>query len=394
MRIEFDIILSKKYDLDLLQYIPEKFRDSPILVQLVEELSLLVGGWLQDIEDLNLIVDPYKVREEYLKHLATLVDVKLLDTDARTEVESRREITNAVDWYKMKGTYQAMNIVAGIIGKTIDIYDLYTDDYETFVPKEWFVGGEDENPPGLDSTYYKSPHFGFNVSLDVVYEGEDSTDYPYLWSDSQNEDIFDYIERIRPAHTVPTRIIQLSLIINGTTLLSTSLLDSGQEGGGITQNVESGWVTWRLRDPTTTIIYFDSRADEGGADIYFDDPAETWYFDQGVGTEQFDIDTWKLGTGNKCYTLAERLEIAEASLNTVGWDLENIVETGTDITVDTTSYASGVLYTIRIPAATVLSGVTELALYEGSAITYVALFPEIYKDTGLELWIYVYVSTD
>jgi len=394
MRIEFEIVLTKDYKLDLLQLIPEKFRSSPILTEFVEEFSLLVGGWLQKTEDLNTIVDPYTTAETYLKHIASLVDVKLLDVDDRSLLETRREITSAVDWYKLKGSYQSLQIVAGIIGKTVDIADFYTDDYETFYPiSEWFVGSEDENPPGLDSSYYKSPHFGFNVLLDTEYEALTSDGYSYLWSNTQNEDIYNYIERMRPAHTVPRRIIQLNLQINGTTLTSTSYLDSGQQGGGITQNAETGWVTWRLRDPTTTILYFDSRTDEGGTDLHFDDAVETWYFDQGVGVEQFDINTWKLGTGNKVFTIEERIVLAQASLNTVGWDLDTIVTSGTDIITDTTTYANGILYTIKVPAATVLSGVSELALYEGTAITYVALFPDIYKAAGLELWIQIFVIT-
>jgi len=386
MKLEFELSADKTLELDLLQLIPEQYRNSDLLAELIQELNYTIGSWLITIRDIDKILDVDRCPASYLKHLGSLINVSLLDEDGRTESERRREIRNAIAWYKVKGTYESFQIICGIVGYTVNFYDMYTDDYTTFHQTEWFVGSEDENPSGFDNNYYKSPHFGFNILLDTSYEGDESTDYPYLWQETKLNDLIKYIERMRPVNTVPHYVITLNPQLDETTPTTIVSSESGVAGSDVTI-VTGDIVTRRLVDlfnPDT--LFFDEENGDYGRILYFDDSTAR-YFDQGQASALYTIDGWKLGTGNKCMSTAERI----ATIIDPDFDLENVVAEGDadDITIIYDS--EKVTYKITIPASTELNGASELGLYSGSEMVIASLFPDIIKGTVVELEIMVYI---
>jgi len=366
MRLEFTIEVNKSLSLDLLQLIPEKFRDSEIIKQLIEELNQLVGSWLDDTENLITLTDPYNAPAAYLKHLGSLINVKLLDTDDRTEAESRRELIDAVAWYKIKGTYEALHIIAGIVGYTLDIYDLYTDDYAAFHPVEWFVGNEDENPPEYDATYYKSPHFGLDVFLNYQYEATDSSEFPYLWKMPRLDQLIEYVEKVRPANTVPHFYLSIKPTIDPGSLEpnpwgESVIYDSGVIEPPVTQ------ITGGIKTASWLGDAVDMYFDEG---FLFDQ--EDQAFDQRT-TLTGSITKWKIGTGHSYETNLERVT---ALKHPSGFALESVVEEGTSADLTITETADAVEILLIISDLT-QDGITEAGLYEGDDLVVACLFPSI-----------------
>lgn len=278
MRLEFDIHFNKSRLLDLSQLIPEKFRETPVMVDLITELNFLVGSQLSQIEDLLGLLDPNTVRWEYLKHLGSLIGVEFVAADETMVTELRNEIINAVDWYKIKGTYEAMEVVARMVNPTmpVEINDLYTNDYETFVSvPTWFVASyPGENPPGLDSSYYKSPHFEFLITLDN--NREDGK----WWSFGSVETLYRYINNVKPAHTVPHYIVQTKGDVEDYI--------SNSDGSTTFETVNKVAKFYKTKDTQTPRNLFDDS-------ISFDDSV---YFDVQDTTWVNKLSYYQFGTGN------------------------------------------------------------------------------------------------
>jgi len=400
---------------NLLNLIPQKFRDSQILIDYLaaigDDLSSItsanklynIGNWLDLIDSLEDFFNPRIADAAYLKHLAALIGLKLLPEDTTSESILRSSIIEAIDWYKIKGTYQSL-VVIGLINQVdFNIYDMYTDDYETFEKTEWFVGGENENPTDFPyiSGYYKSPHFGLEVILNKVYDADAGIGAPYdhLWHSSYWTNIQSYVERTRPAHTVP----------HYTILLNPQTKENGEivtVDGDIQTKASINWIS--------EILYFDQNVIEGpsfgegffGSNLFGGGGGSSdWTFDSDVDSEgnseiTFDepsnltatnIDTWRLGTGNK-----------GGSLDDSSWDdLEDTSPTEGTIDADNevTIYNDRIEIDFTIPKTTVLSGVSELGIYiyggtanERLAIS--SIFPDIYKSTDSELRILIIITRE
>lgn len=425
MRIEFELIVDRSRSLNLMQLIPKKFHESEVLKGLIGSLNYLVGSWLEKIDDLILLQDPDVIQLEYLYQLGNLLGVEFPYVSDEFETRVRKELRNVIDWYKVKGTYQALTIIANLLNVRANVYDMYTNDYITFYATEWFVGEEGENPPGFDDTYYKSPHFGFEVILreKIDTEGEGSAaGCGHLWAFESFTDLIRYMEQVRPVNTVPHFSLLLDIDLDET---STYDWPSGWEvlwgdgsgsiGGG--PPVVIGDIVGRiLVDIPSTRFRLDEHLQPGGRDIHLDqvsdyDPPNHWRLDGYDSTFMLSIDKWKIGTGNKHCTILEKAQ----ALLTPGVNIETIYESGIrasyDVTVNAVTGrpeyiwkdASGeeilILsdledsweFEIVLPAETRIEGLSEAFLYQGDTPVVGAFFPDVDKD-GSNIYEWYYFS--
>jgi len=385
IKVDFDVDENYSDYIDLMELIPMKFRESIALQQFMYEAGLMTGEWIGYINDTKILIDKYTVGDEYLQKLADLVGLSIITDSTSTLEERRQQLIQVVDWYKLKGTYQATNYIAYLFNVTLTFWDLYTNDYTTFIEEPWYVGDSvSDNPGGLDSTYYKSPHFGISIVLNTVY-GVDPD--KHLYYSSGHEDLSIYIERVRPINTVPHYSILLQPVGDET---------------GIAVEVDGEILTATIGDWTFTKFYWD---DPSGLDTVVDDVLDIvidsdgntvqalvpHVFDDGdffdLSRDAFlnSIVKWKIGTGNK-----------GVSPDTGGFALANVVLTSEDpgMTGQTiTIYSDRTVFSFRIPEATVQNGISELGLYlvDGTTLSVAATFPDIDKSANVELKVTVII---
>jgi hypothetical protein len=360
MQHEFELDVIADIPLDLMPLFPEKFHGSTLLQELVAEFGIQVGNWLTKTEEIIKLLGTNTVASTtYIRYLGALIGVTFPPEDDSTEFELRKTLTDAISWYRVKGTYDSINVIAAINQLTINIWDMYTNDYVNFYLTEWFVGDEGENPAEFDSTYYKSPHFGAEVVLDRVrlYGSQD-----YLWYAGLGDNFIRLIEETRPVHTVPHYMI----------LLNPKTDERGNAitvSGDIQAIITSNW--------TVSQRHFDEVS--SGA----------WFFDEGTMTfdnsdEGFakSITKWVIGTGNY-----------GGDVSDTGFDIQNPVLTGTIDTSDITFDEEKISFEFIIPTSTVQEGMTELGLYVGGTDTLVlaSVFPKIDKTSDVELRVVVEV---
>ena len=264
----------------------------------------------------------------------------------------RKELINAISWYKLKGTYESIQILALIQQFVVNFYDMYTHDYNTFYMVDWFVGDEDENPPGLPwPAYFKSPHFGMEVLLNKVFEiGSDR----YLWVGTYLDNLITQVEKTRPVHTVPHYL----LLLNPKT----------DELGHIIE-VDGEIRTKILGDWEYSTKYFDMV----GPDAWnFTDGTD---FDQSTAGFIASITQWVLGTGGSYSIAAPML-----------W--------GTIDSADIVITQEKVTFEFIVLKTDVCDGLNELGLYStgsmGSPVL-ASIFPKIDKDNTVELRVVVEV---
>jgi len=364
--------------IDLREFVPEKFRESQLLQDYLDAVGLYLGTWLSKIDDMKYLVDPWNVSdelkvtipgqtyvtdEEYISLLAGLLGLTITKNVGQDIDDFRRQLVNAIDWYKIKGSYLSLQDAIYITNQKITIKDFYTNNYVDFISEDWFVADyPGENPSGLDSTYYKSPHFGLQLLLDQVYytAGGES----YLWrGDDKFANVRGYVEEIRPANTVPHYIIRMDAPTSESGVMITTSYEVN------TRRIYEPWVFSRY--------YFDQ---------YYLNPTSGWTLDSGVFFDftfsafLASVNTWKLGTGN-----------IDNPPDTSDWDVETPVLTGTIPASLIRLYSDRTEYEVVIPDATVQAGLTELGLYlsDGTTLVIGCTFPEIDKIAGVELRILV-----
>jgi len=366
MEMEIDVNWVHAVSLDLLRLLPEWFHNKQILQDYVDEVELEVGSWLTYVRDMVKLNNPNSVADrEYLKNLASLIGLDIPPEDDSTEDEIRRTIAQAIDWYKIKGTYESILVIALIQKFSVNIYDMYTNDYETFYLTDWFVGEEDENPPGFDSTYYKSPHFGIEILLNQVYtsgsgsggsggSGSGGSSANHLWRTTYLDNFYDNVELTRPVHTVPHYILYL----NPKTDEFGHVIEVD---GNIQTRVLDGWEF--------ATKYFDSVVDSSA--WYFDDLIS--YFDDSATSFLNSITKWVLGTGSG--------DINQSTWTPVSPALTGAVDSG-DIEVDDEKISISFL----VPKNVSQNGIRELALYTNTDVIVLGgTFPSIDKDSRVEL---------
>jgi len=359
---EYDVDVLHSISLDLLPLIPEKFHTSPILQAYIKECGFQIGGVLTKTKDIVLLLSPNTTGSaQYLRLLGALIGVKFPPEDEATVAELRKILSEAIDWYKLKGTYQSVNILSKIEGFTTNFYDMYTNDYTSFLLTDWFVGNEDENPPGLDNSYYKSPHFGVEVVLNKVYN---VGSLRYLWPQNYLSNLITQVEETRPVHTVPHYL----MLLNPKTDERGNIIEVD---GGIKTKVAINWEAG--------IKYFDA---VGSLNTWsFDD--STMIFDASEITFIKSITKWVLGTGNYPCILGNSDVI-----------VENPVLTGTIAQEDINIYDDRYEFEFIVPKATVQNDISELGLYIPGApdrLVIISCFPKIIKTSDLELRVVVQV---
>jgi len=361
--LDFTCKLSLTEFLDLMPLIPDKFHDSLLLQQYIASVGQFVGAWLRYTEELQYLLDPYMVGDEYIMRLAEQIGFTLVLEEETTLAEKRRQVLQAVDWYKIKGTYHSLVYIAYLLGLDIEVKDMYTNDYTYFELADWYAGDEGTNPPGFDSSYYKSPHFGLLVYLNkVIYET--SAGDPSLWIAGGFGNLMTYVERTRPANTVPHYIIYMQ---------------PETDESGTAMWVPGDIYTCTLGDWYITKPYFDQGAVEGSASEWnFDDGT---YFDQSADAFIRSTNKWKLGTGNK-----------GVMPDTSGFELENVVLSGTvdDIRI----YGDRIEFEFIATSATEIQNISELGLFNeaGTVMRVACTFPNVDLEVGIDFRVRVTIN--
>ncbi len=361
---EFDIDVTHSVALDLMQLMPAKFRNSQILIDFVDVAELYVGDWLTSVRDIIKLLNSRSISSRvYLRNLGALIGVNFPPEDTSTEDEMRKTLDQAIEWYKLKGTYKSIQVVALIQQFAINVYDMYTDDYSTFKMVDWFVGDEGENPPGFDASYYKSPHFGVEILLNKVY-GSDSPSISgivdHLWEVSKLDNLSDRVEETRPVHTVPHYV----LLLNPKT----------DEFGNIVE--VSGEIKAKImQDWQKSTKYFDG---ENSDEIWdFDDGT---YFDDSTTAFIQSITKWKFGKGGQ--------DVSDPS-----FDITAVVEGNIDPD-DITIADDKITFEFIVPKSEVQDGLNELGLYVPGApdlLVFASSFPLLDKDSRVEIKVLVEV---
>ena len=358
---DFSMDLQADLGLDLYDLIPEKFRESPqqaILKEYVEEASFQFGSWMTKTRDIVLLLSPNTTTSvEYLRYLGALIGVVFPPEDTTSELEMRKTLEQAVAWYKVKGTYESLLLLAMIHQFTVNIYDMYTNDYVNFVLVNWWTGQEGINPPGLDVSYYKSPHFGVEVVLDRVYTVHSTQ---YLWYSSLFGNLLAKVEEVRPVHTVPHYLVRLA---PKTDELGHVIEVTGQIKARVLSNWEqatkyfnaSGAGTWHFNDGT----YFNASGDAF------------------VKT----VTKWVLGTGAS--------DITDPSFTILNPVLTGSIDPD-NITSDKDKYS----FEFLVPKIAVQLGLRELGLYVPGApdkLVIGSTFPLIDKGNDVEIRVVVQI---
>lgn len=367
--------------IDLLQLVPTKFRESVLLQEYFQDVGTLVGTWLGDINDLATLVDKYRVSEDYLQKLADLVNLTILSNEDTSLVEKRRQLIQVIEWYKLKGTYKALQYIGYLLGVTLTLWDMYTDDYVTFVEEPWFVGYEGENPGGLGVGYYKSPHLGLETVLDTAY-GTGLTSYLFLASMYVN--LTTYVELVRPINVVPHYKLLLSPETDQTGDVETV-------AGNIQTCVVGNWMFSRRYFDATQILTVVTTGSNDVVTKELDNvivnSSDPMYFDNGEFFDFTDdafynqITKWKVGTGSKGIPPANS-----------GWNLETVALTGTVDTINV--YADRIEYIFELPNTVTITGISELGLFlaVGNVLEVGATFPNIDVIPGITLKILVTIQ--
>lgn len=342
---------------DLLDLIPEKFHKSEILRQYVQEVGVQVGQWMTQARDLILLQNPNTTSSvTYLRYLGSLIGLTLQPEDQTDEQELKKEVESAISWYRLKGTYEALNIIAMVSGLHINIYDMYSADYSHFVAVPWWTGKENENP--LEPGYFKTPHFSVEVLLDQLYE-KNSTQY--LWYPDIGKNMISRIESIRPVHTVPHYVISLSV----TTDIFGNVVETypAIKGRAFTD-------IWR-----TSSKFFN---EESSTEWEFNSGVD---FNQSEETAIYSITNWQLGEGS-------------SGIEDPSFTIENPLLTGVISVDDIHILPDKYIFEFVVPKVEHASGIIKLGLFSSESLGDLVLgatFPEIEKNTQVELRVIVTV---
>lgn len=324
------------------------------------------GQWLDqypqtELEKLPLLDNPYTVPIEFAQNLADLIGLRLSTFLGTEDYKIRRQLVQAVDWYKIKGTYAAVNVILYTANLNARIYDLWTSNYQNFVRMPWFCTGIGEGLDGglyFDSglyfdeyidfdIFYKSPHFDIEVELNKPLTVGSTL---YLLTRDQFVEAQRLVEVVRPINTVPHWYAHLYAETDESRLAHT-----------ITESNVSTTITnnWILND---------NALDSG---LFMDDDN---YFDW-TRDDFFDLITkFAVGTGNVGVTPVAAMT-----------GLQTPVIIG-DI-VDKVIYADRIVFLFDLDAAVDQSALTEFGLFNAafSEMYVIGTHPAIDKVTGYSL---------
>ena len=365
--------------IDLKQLVPEKYRVKPVFSTLFDELQVLIEQWFTDIAGLHDLRDPYSVPDAYLQNLADNIGLVLTSEDTATAAQRRKELLNAIDWFKLRGTYLSLDVLALMTNFTFVMYDMYTADYVTFIDEEWFVGDENENPSGLSASYYKSPHFGLSVLLDRTYPAGVYTEGSlgiHLWRPSLFAGVSSFIERTRPVNTVPHYLLthQCTTDESGDAYIITNT--------GTVTKVTTSWIY--------SNIFFDGASLGSGEQVDFD---EADFFDSDFEAFIASITIWKLSTSTGGSGASGGMDLTQPP-PVGGYVLTDIVLSGT---IDRyTIYDDRIVFEFNVGQAVVQDDINEMGLFIAGVPTddmvIASTFYDIHKDGQTDLKVIVTVN--
>ncbi len=337
---------------------PRKFREA----QMVREYLDSLGQWMDEnpaakLDGLVDIIDIEKVPIQYLQYLADALGLVLSQFLGSDDANLRRQVENAVDWYKIKGTYRAITVILYTVQLSATVYDLYTLDYVNFVRMKWFsLGAHDprdfEVYPGTwDDNMFKSPHFDIQIELNRVFGTSPTW---YLINGEQFTIAKTLVEEVRPANTVPHYYARAVGSTSRDFLVNT--IASSQISTILNQ---ANWqeLTYTF-DNATGIKYFD----EGNIlDFSLSAFLQSWT-------------VFKIGTGN--------VGVLPTQAST---DLENAIFTGNVNSIVIKN--NTVTYTMDIPSSFAKEGITELGIFDstGNNLQVLMTTPAINKVDGYTL---------
>jgi len=332
---------------------------------MIEYLQSL-GQWLDEnpqegMADLLAGINPVGVEIDFLHFLGELIGLTISRQSGLSDDELRRQVTEAVDWYRVKGTYASANTVLYTLGFSARIYDLWTSDYLTFVRVPFFTGYMADPyslyglymdsglfmDTGIDLDYFfKSPHFDVEIDLiSFVLSGG----IEYLLSADRLTEAIEALENVRPVNTVPHYFFELA-----------ALTDESQTPYTITQTHVATTVTtsWNRNVP----ILDDGRMLDDN--LFMDLESESFLS---------GITKFKIGTGNYGVT-------PDASMT----DLADPTYTGDVIGYEV--LADRVRFTFEVPEGTT-ADISEFGLFDEAGTTMFAIgtCPIIHKTTDYML---------
>jgi len=303
------------------------------------ELEQSIGEWLDaypqaKFDGLLQLINPNIVPLAYAQNLANLIGLQVSTFLGTDEYKIRRQLIQAVDWYKLKGLYAAVDVILYVVELNALVYDLYTDDYTNFYREE---------VPGR----YKSPHFDLEIILNKYF-----TDaiVPYLISEDQFVEARRLVEDVRPANTVPHYVLRVDGVCDesGLTSYGTAYTDP--------QSHVSTIVTYNW---TPGLYLFD-------VGLILD---AGHYMDSGYASLLANITKFKVGVGNKGVTPT-----------VVMTDLDDSIYTG-DV-LGAVDYPDRIEFECRVPEGAEMVGVSEFGLFNTALDTMylISTSPDIYKS--------------
>lgn len=349
---------------DLLPLIPEKFHNSQLLLDYIEQIGCTVGRWHRKIAEVRDLLNPDLVPVKFVEPLAKQLGFEIERSGSDDDSLLRRQLNIIIDWYRIKGTYHSFRAVLWSLGLRGRVYDLWTNDYVTFVPQlaadenTWFYGkSAGEAPEGLAANSYKSPHFALEVNLDQCYKSTVGDQVVDVLSDSKLWDrVIKRIDDIRPVHTVPHFEGRLDIKVD----TCCRVIESG-----------CGVLAVGSMDCVGDRVFFDQGEN-------FDDGKN---FNTNTGSCTDQISSFIVGTGNAdvvpdCDTFAIAAAVATGSVTS---------QRATD--------GQSVSYTAYLGPETEVAGLRELRMQsEDGTFLINATFPPVTKPRGVALKIVVLVS--
>lgn len=337
--------------------VPNKFRNATRVYDYLDA----IGQWLDEnaqakLDGLLNLVDVRTVPDSYLQNLADCIGLQLNQSIASSDVDLRHQIENAVDWYKIKGTYRAITVILYTVQLSANVYDLYSLDYQNFVRMYWFSLGVDDPtqfqvyPNTWVAGMYKTPHFDIEVNLLLVF-GTNPT--WYLISGDQFSIAQALVEQVRPANTVPHWYAKASG--NASTNFLVNTVPSSQIS---TVLIQANWQSLSYTLDNNPLKYMD----QGNI---FDFTLTAF------------LDSWnvfQIGTGN----------VGVLPLTTAT-GLANPIFTGNINSIVINS--NNVILTADVPASYSANGITEFGIFSsnGSILQVLVTNPAINKVDGYTL---------
>lgn len=220
--------MANQYTDIMVKYLPEWARSGQYCQRSIQ-WAQSVGQWFDEYPQTELVnlyknINPDECPIEQIQLLADTIGLKITQDISTDEQFLRRQLKQAIDWYKLKGTHKSSKIIAYSVGVNINIIQLWSSDYSYFVRTErtWLdasVLGSSLSPK-MDTgkrfdeglfldPFYPTPHLDV-VMLGDHYETIEGIDYFIRTSDFNS--ISTRLDETFPALAVPHYYYELTAL--------------------------------------------------------------------------------------------------------------------------------------------------------------------------------------